>query len=1393
MNNNNGAISFDAIINDSDFQRKFDDMERRIKGFTDNTGKETQKVDDQFKKLSTSIAAYFTFDALKNLANEIITVRGEFQQMETAFKVMLGSKEKANALMAQIAELASTTPYGLKDIGTGAKMLIAYGTSADNAVKTLTMLGDVASGVSAPLNDIVYLYGTLQSSGRAYSQDIQQFAGRGIPIYKELANVLGINQSEVKKFVEAGKVGFKEVEQAFKNMTSTGGMFSGSMMEQSKTITGLISTLKDNIDQMFNDIGKNQEGFISDTIKFATLATQNYKTIADVLMVLVATYGAYKTAVILTTTVEAVATATTSGWTVATLLQYRALLMAESAQKALNLTMLANPYVLATTLLVGLGASIYLLSKNSNAASMAQETLSNATKKASESMAGEISKIEILKAQINSESLSRQARNEKLKEFIAIAPDQLKAITLENFNTIESKKAIDDYITSKTRQIEMKQIEADLEDSIKRKQKLKAGEGSAMSYGLSIIDNALGTRLYEDNLKKQIAIEEEYQKTIKKRVIEVAKANDPKATPTAKPPQVVKNQEWYKNEIKNLETLQSKYAVGSKQYIEYANKIEKLQSILNPKSATKPKKEEEPAPFGSLNYWDNVIQKAQIAMESTANPAIITKNNAIKQDAERKAEEIRKGFVIKTFEQELEEKKKQYDLYEKWVQFVSKESADAQFSTLRKNGKTYADYLANQIEMLKIQSEQGVISEKGKKTLVSLSVEYETVTSTKSGIDIFKEGLIKAQQESKNLADYLVKLKELQDSLRGDTTTAGIQKNVEVAIELNQTQAKIQENLKTFVENSQNYEQQILNINKKYDDLKSAADSQYSDKKNMEYLKTIELIRQGRATELKEVEDSNIKNLDSYKALQSTLIESNRDGLKKRLELETKYLNDLKLKYGEQSKEYLAQLKIVSETQGKLQQDTLKTALEFASLAGELGGVLSQLSGGFGDFGRTLQGVASSAKSISVGFDKTATDSQKAQAGIDGVLQLTNMLISASAERERAENEYRRNALQFEQDYKLAINERLGLVSASEENVFVKNFQGRLRDSFAMFNDASKEYKDALDKLNEGLAKVGQEDATSWANIGKGAGAGAAIGATVGSIVPVIGTAIGAAVGALVGGLAGLFGGKVKEDTYASLLKLYPNLVKTAANGQKILNKELAQTLITDNQVDDATKQMLQSAIDWTTQLEKARDAVKGIISELAGNLGNKLRDNLVNAFKEGTSAAQAFGDSVGSVLEDILSQLIFNQVFSKAFDDLQAQLIASSDVVNGGDNNWIDDFGAFFAQADGLWNEFYKGLTSAQDAASKYGISVFGKSNDNATAMAGAIKGMSEETAGLLAGQFNALRINSAVQVQLTRDANGYLSRMAQDISLYLPYLRSIDVRLERLNSGDSLRSKGL
>ena len=134
--------------------------------------------------------------------------------------------------------------------------------------------------------------------------DIRQFAGRGVPIYEELAKVLGVSVSEVNKYISAGKVGFPEVEQAFKNMTSEGGKFYNLMQEQSKTITGQISNLKDNFDMMLNDIGSANEDVISGAISGASYLIENYQEVGETLAALVATYGTYRAALIATAAIQ---------------------------------------------------------------------------------------------------------------------------------------------------------------------------------------------------------------------------------------------------------------------------------------------------------------------------------------------------------------------------------------------------------------------------------------------------------------------------------------------------------------------------------------------------------------------------------------------------------------------------------------------------------------------------------------------------------------------------------------------------------------------------------------------------------------------------------------------------------------------------------------------------------------------------------------------------------------------------------------------------------------------------------------------------------------------------------------------------------------------------------
>jgi len=198
--------------------------------------------------------------------------------------LMLGDAQAAKALENQLVETAKTTPFSLVEVQDATKQLLAYGFSAGSVVKNIRMLGDVASALKIPFSDIAYLYGTLKTQGRAYTRDIQQFTTRGIPILKELAKQFKTTEDVVMKFVEEGKVGFKDVEKAFQSMTAEGGMFFDMMQQQSKTTGGQISMLGDNWEQLKVQIGQSQTGIIAGTVSFLNTlvgALQEYFKISN--------------------------------------------------------------------------------------------------------------------------------------------------------------------------------------------------------------------------------------------------------------------------------------------------------------------------------------------------------------------------------------------------------------------------------------------------------------------------------------------------------------------------------------------------------------------------------------------------------------------------------------------------------------------------------------------------------------------------------------------------------------------------------------------------------------------------------------------------------------------------------------------------------------------------------------------------------------------------------------------------------------------------------------------------------------------------------------------------------------------------------------------------------
>ena len=304
MENENGRLYYGTGLDNSQLRTDAAESKNILSGIGKTAVSEGDKIDAAMKKIGASIAGVFAVSKVKEFVSQVANVRGEFQQIEIAFKTMLGSADKANALMQQLIKTAATTPFNMSDVAQGAKQLLAYGVQADKVNETLIRLGDIAAGLSIPLNDLAYLYGTTMVQGRLYTQDLNQFLGRGIPLTDELAKQFGVAKDKVKDLVTEGKVGFPEVEKAIIAMTSEGGKFGGLMEAQSHTITGQISNLEDGFEQMFNEIGKSTEGVISDTISMASTIVENWRTVGDALLGVIATYGAYKAAVISTAAIQ---------------------------------------------------------------------------------------------------------------------------------------------------------------------------------------------------------------------------------------------------------------------------------------------------------------------------------------------------------------------------------------------------------------------------------------------------------------------------------------------------------------------------------------------------------------------------------------------------------------------------------------------------------------------------------------------------------------------------------------------------------------------------------------------------------------------------------------------------------------------------------------------------------------------------------------------------------------------------------------------------------------------------------------------------------------------------------------------------------------------------------
>lgn len=315
---------------------------------------------------------------LKELASRVISVRAEFESMETSLKVLLGgNEERLNNIMGQIKEYALASPLNTKDMVGAVQMMTSFGIEAEKSIDYLKAIGDVSMGDTGKFNSLALAFSQMSSAGKLMGQDLMQMVNAGFNPLEEIARKTGKSIGELKNEMSKGAITSKMVQDAFISATSAGGKFFGMSQEGAKTLNGQISMLQESFDNMFNEIGSKGEGVIMSAVQAATSLVENYEHVGRVIVGLATSFGIYRTAV-------ALATMTTNGYTIAETLAYTRMLLLEKATKLLNMTMLSNPYVAVAAALGTLIGAIIATSDGISELDAAQNTLNETFKDAKE-------------------------------------------------------------------------------------------------------------------------------------------------------------------------------------------------------------------------------------------------------------------------------------------------------------------------------------------------------------------------------------------------------------------------------------------------------------------------------------------------------------------------------------------------------------------------------------------------------------------------------------------------------------------------------------------------------------------------------------------------------------------------------------------------------------------------------------------------------------------------------------------------------------------------------------------------------------------------------------------------------------------------------------------------
>ena len=1372
MQENEGKLLFEVRADQSDIKKDIEAIKKQFESLTKKTQEEGEKQAQVWQNLIKGATAYFTFQGASAFIKQVIAVRSQFQQLEIAFGTMLKSKEKANALMAQMTDLAAKTPFGLQEVSEGAKRLLAFQVPAQEVTETLRRMGDVAAGLGVPMGQLIHVYGQVKAQGRLMTNDLYQFMNAGIPIIAELSKVVGKSETEIKDMVSAGKIGFPEVQAVIKGMTDEGGLFYNLMAEQSKTLSGQLSNLEDNFDNMLNEIGKATEGIASGAISSVAFLVENYQTLGKIIVGLIATYGTYRTAVL-------VNIALTKGWAVAAKedaiakgIQTIATNAATVATKALNAAMKANPYVLVATAVVGLGAAIWALKDNTTAAEKAQQDYNNQKQQAIDWEQQHKQKIDDL---IESATNQALADTERQKALIALQNEYPNIFakydieTLKLADILKLKQEIAKHDSEEKKYHRTNEF-LKYQDFEKALNKAKTGKST---YDISKLKNSIldeeMTRVFGKNWFNGSNLSD-VEKYIKERQ-KIAK-NDVKGDVIASWTSNLKNlsEDEIKKELEHrqklIADLKKQKKAGNKWASHgvnfggdwFAFNEEELQAQSKTLQAQLDKLHEQTYSYTDLSKkYSAAVKKAEQELANITNNKAGYKTESDYQKAVAEAKE------------NLKQAKKVYDDFsvgnDKKAKAAKTKSELPTFDyekAAREEARREQDFLFQ-----KEQARINIMEDGAKKRLAIIQLDYdrqeeEIRRRTEDQMAAFIE-----QQKAQAEAEGKWKKGQAfnEDTPEINAHRAKLQTEEQQLLASNHDYMLYQQEqvYKELLEKYQTYTDQRKAIEEKYNSdiaalqaklgadapqVKKAQDEKARELKKLDILykkegtaiaKLFENMRKKTVKEIRETIADAEKEIDQLASILDMSDSANVEfiqNLKQQLEQarDTADRGDTVFgKLGTSVKNLFKAKPNTAEWQEAF-NGMLSSAQSITSEFGQLGQEFEKLGQSTGN--ESLKRIGQTMQMVSNTLNRTLSMAQTGGsigggwgAAIGAVVGLVTSGIEAQSkarmEHERKIQEINAAKLNQQSDYnRLLYEERM--LHKENTSVFgtkeISNALGYLKEYRQQWeglqkdikSGLTKERKDYLDQnrfriLNKNWFDYQSEFEQKASNLEK-------INIAIGSYTK------------------GSLWWKKTETIWGGITSVYPELIK--ANGE--FNAELAKSIIKNVEFGESGKQALQDIIDQYDRAQESQKKFEEYVQNTFGELGKDITNSVYTALQKGEDAFESFSKTIGNVMGKLGKQLMYELYVADIFKDLQAKVLQAGKNSKGDSKVFAEQssklVGDFGSAMNGKIGEMQQFLKDWNTMSSNIGFDFI---NEQRKAVEKGLSRMSQDSADELNGQF--------------------------------------------------------